>query len=162
MNDYLPAPVAQRDRMHVADEPPHPHKESHEPSEMNAAEDYAAVKVHVTNPVATTSAATEFGAYSTWVLAPGASGVEVLPHDPRRQYAYLYSADNPIVISTMLEQAQSAGNVAATVSSPQGAYIPNGVWTPPIRHNEGVYVTNTSPTLACRVTVLSERGNATG
>lgn len=154
--------IVNRDRLHVQDDTPHvPHAGYESPAEQ-AAEDYAAIRVHVTNPVATTTGATEFGAYSTVVIPPStatsASVLRVLPQDPLRQYAYLTPQDGPIVISTTQEAAESLANVGATVSLPAGAFIAQGATTPPIRHNEAVYACNPSTSTACRVTVLVERG----
>lgn len=161
--------VINRDRMHLLDEPAHePHIPAKvETAEANAVEDMTAIPVHVTNPVATTTGATQFGAYSTVPIPASASTgpasyVQVLPHDPRRQYAYILSVDNPVVIATDLERAQASGNVgtgAGNPPAPQGAYLPANTWTPPIRHNEAVYVANTVTTGPSRIVVLVERGN---
>src|SRR6185437_9163593 len=125
----------------------------YETPEEQAADEYTALPVRVTNPVATTTAATQFGSYETIVVPPGTTG-QLLPHDPLRQYAYITPVDEPIVVGTTLEQVQGANNVGATVPSPSGGYIPAGITMPPIRHNEPVYCVNTSPTTATRVTVL--------
>ena len=149
--------IQNRDMLHVQD-----HGEgwdgSYETPEEQAADDYQAVRVRVTNPVATTTAATQFGAYETFVVAAGTTE-QLLPRDPLRQYAYILPVDEPIVIGTTLEQVQGANNVGATVPNPSGGYIPAGTSTPPIRHSEPVYCVNTSPTTATRVTVLAERGD---
>ena len=149
-------PVQNRDRLHVQD-----HAAGWDVIETPAeeqAEDYAALKVFVTNPVATTTGAAEFGAYST-VVVPPASTAQLLPHDPLRQFAYLTPIDEPIVIGVTLEQVQGANNMGATVPNPSGGYLPALATTPPIRHSDPVYCVNTSPTTATRVTVLIERGN---
>ena len=122
-----------------------------------AADEYTALPVRVTGPVATTTAATQFGSYET-VVVPGQSVAQLLPHDPLRQYAYITPVDEPIVVGTTLEQVQGANNIAALVPNPSGGYIPAGITMPPIRHNEPVYCVNTSATQT-RVTVLVERGN---
>lgn len=154
--------VQNRNRLHVQDDTPHVAYEGYDPPATEAAEDYTAVRVHVTNPVETTTGATQFGAYATIVIPPSsataASVLIVLPHDPLRQYGYLTPLDGPIVISTELESAQSLANVGATVPLPAGAYIAQNSTTPPIRHNEAVYACNPSTSAACRVTVLVERG----
>lgn len=130
MSDELTAPgkVQQRDRMHVAQDQGDVHGARQETAEENAAEDYAAILVHVTNPVATTTGATEFGAYVTETIPAAANGMpgqaQILPHDPRRQYAYLLPLDAAVVISTTLEAAQSANNIAsASGASYNGAPI---------------------------------------
>jgi hypothetical protein len=148
-------PVQNRDRLHVQD-----HAAAHviaTPEEQQD-EDYAALKVFVTNPVETTTGATHFGAYATIVVPPGTTE-QLLPHDPLRQYAYITPIDEPIVLGTTLEQVQGANNTGAAVPNPSGAYLPALSTTPPIRHSDPVYCVNTSPTTATRVTVLVERGN---
>ena len=148
--------IQNRDMLHVQD-----HGTAHdgyETPEQQAAEDYQAVRVHVTNPVATTTGATQYGSYQT-IVVPPATVEQLLPHDPLRQYAYITPIDEPIVIGTTLEQVQGANNVGATVPNPSGGYVPALATTPPIRHNEPVYCVNTSPTTATRITVLVERGD---
>jgi hypothetical protein len=149
-------PVQDRSRLHVQD-----HAAGWdviETPEEQQSEDYAALKVFVTNAVETTTGANQFGAYST-IVVPAATVQQLLPHDPLRQYAYLTPIDEPIVIGTTLEQVQGSNNTVAAVPNPSGAYIPALVTTPPIRHSDPVYCVNTSTTTATRVTVLVERGN---
>src|ERR1035438_9397990 len=86
--------VQNRDRLHTQDESAHPGPV--ETVEQEAVEDYAAVRVHVTNPVDVSPAA-QFGTYETIVLA-GSGNQQILPHDPLRQFAYIMSVDAPIVI----------------------------------------------------------------
>lgn len=71
--------------------------------------------------IATTTAATQFGIYSTFVVPP--SGVAmVLPQDPNRQYGYISAVDQPVVLSTQKEAAQSAANqIAVAAGSPASA-----------------------------------------
>jgi len=151
-------PVQNRDRLHVQDHAPGWEGEQYETPEQEAADDYAALKVHVTNPVEVTTGATQFGAYET-IVVPPATVEQLLPRDPLRQFAYITPIDAAIVIGTTLEQCQAAGNVAAAVPNPSGGYLPALSTTPPIRHNEPVYCVNTSAAAACRVTVLVERGS---
>jgi hypothetical protein len=119
---------------------------------------YQPVKVEVVNPVATTTDATDAGNYYTVVIpastATVASVAQILPRDPRRQYAYIQTIDAPIVLSTSQQDAENIANVAATF--PTGAYA--GGWSPAIRHNEPVWACNTSTTTTCRVSVLVEYG----
>jgi hypothetical protein len=153
--------IQNRDALHSQDGM---HGEGHpgyETPEECRAEDYAAVRVHVTNPVATTTGATQFGVYETIVI-PAASVQQVLPRDPLRQYAYITAVDAPVVLSVTQEQAQSTQNLAALVPFPQGAYLQATMTTPPIRHNDPVYAVNTSAAAACRVVVYVERGSVTG
>jgi hypothetical protein len=117
------------------------------------------VHVIVDGPVATTTAATQFGAYTTFSI-PASGVVRVLPRDPNREYAYITSVDNPVVLCNSMEAAQASANTAASVPNPQGYYLNNGSTTPPIRHNEAIYAANTSTSAASRVSVIIERGNA--
>lgn len=150
-------PIQQRDRLHTQSEAPHPGYSTFETPEQQAVEDYAAVRVHVTNPVETTTGGTQFGIYETIVLV--ASGnTQVLPHDPLRQYAYIMSVDFDVVLATTLEQAQASVNQVAAVPNPSGGYLPKGMFTPAIRHNDPVYAANTSAASPTRVVVLVERG----
>lgn len=147
--------IQNRDQFHVQSEAPQDGIPFETP-EQEAQEDYAAVRVHVTNPVATSTADVQFGIYETIVL-PGSGNQQILPHDPLRQYAYLMSVDEPIVITTTLEASQAPVNQVALVPFPSGAYMPALAWTPPIRHNDPVYAANTSAT-PTRVVLLVERG----
>lgn len=118
----------------------------------------APIQVEVVNAIATTTDADQSGSYSTFVTSTTSNPVLLIaPYDPFRQYAYIYSADEPVVISTVKEQAEAAANQTASVPNPQGAYLPAGTWTPAIRHNDAIYVAATSST-ATRVTVMIERG----
>ena len=150
--------IISRDRLHVQDDTPREHHGQETPAE-NKAEDYAAIRVHVTNPVATTTGATQFGIYQTIVI-PGSGSQQILPHDPLRQYAYIMTVDEPVVITTTLEASQSPANQVASVPNPAGAYLPITSWTPAIRHNDPVYAANTSAT-PTRVVVMVERGSTT-
>jgi hypothetical protein len=114
--------------------------------------------VRVTNPVATTTAATHFGIYETIAL-PAGGNLPVLPRDDLRQYAYIMSIDFDVVLSTALEASQAPVNQVASVPNPSGAYLPKGMFTPPIRHNDPVYVANTSAVSPTRVVILVERGS---
>ena len=151
--------IQNRDRLHTQDDSP-AKIEGYETPGENAAEDYAAVRVHVTNDVATTTGATQFGAYVTFVIPPSAAGapsvLQILPHDPLRQYAYVQAIDAPIVIATTQEECYSLVNIGA--ANPAGGYASGG-WTPPIRHNEAIYACNTSLSVSCRVVVMVERGS---
>jgi len=149
-------PVQNRDRLHVQDHA-QPWDVIETPEEIQA-EDYATLKVFVTNPVPVTSGAVLYGAYSTEVI-PAEGVAQLLPHDPLRQYAYITPIDEAIVIGTTREQVQGSNNVGATVANPSGGYIPALSTTPPIRHSDPVYAVNTSTDTATRVTVLVERGN---
>src|SRR6185437_2281379 len=115
------------------------------------------IHVIVDGPVATTTAATQYGAYTTFVL-PASGVARVLPLDPDREYAYITSIDNPIVLCNTLEAAQSAANTVANVPNPQGYLLSTGSTTPAIRHNEAVFAANTSTSTASRVSVITERG----
>ena len=145
--------VQNRDRLHTQDESAHPGPV--ETVEQEAVEDYAAVRVHVTNAVDVSPAA-QFGIYETIVLA-GSGNQQILPRDPLRQFAYIMSVDEPVVITTTLEASQATVNQVALVPNPSGAYMPALAWTPPIRHDDPVYAANTSST-PTRVVVLVERG----
>jgi hypothetical protein len=118
---------------------------------------YDPVAVRMVGAVSTTTDADQYGTYVTVVVSTTVNPVAlVLPYDPMRQYAYLYSVDQDIVIATTKEQAESASNQVTSVPGPQGAYLPHGTWTPAIRHNDPVWVAATSAT-ATRVTVMIER-----
>lgn len=108
--------IQNRDMLHVQD-----HGIAHDPGyetpEQQAAEDYQAVRVHVTNPVPTTTGATQYGAYETIDL-PAGMPLPLLPRDPLRQYAYISPLDSGIVIGTTLEQLQGPNNLAVVQSSP--------------------------------------------
>ena len=149
--------VQNRDRLHTQDEAAHPGPA--EGPEQDTAADYAAVRVHVTNPVATTTDDIQYGSYATIIIPASVAGIpswaQLLPHDPLRQYAYIYAVDYPIVIATTLAEVQSAANVSGTF--PNGGYLGSG-WSPPIRHNEAVYAANSSTAGPCRVVVLAETG----
>jgi hypothetical protein len=149
--------IQNRDVLHVQDDSPEGWSEQFETPAQVAAEDYAAVRVHVTNPVETTTGATQFGVYETIVIPP-ATVQQVLPRDDLRQYGYITAVDAALVIGTTLEQVQGSNNLVASTPFPSGAYLPLGATTPPIRHNDPVYAVNTSATLNCRVVVLIERG----
>jgi hypothetical protein len=103
--------VQNRDRLHVQPETPHGEDTSpaFETPAQEQAEDYRAVRVHVTNPVATSTADVQFGIYETVVL-PGSGNQQILPRDPLRQYAYIMSIDEPIVLTTTLEASQATVN----------------------------------------------------
>jgi hypothetical protein len=151
-------PIQNRDRLHVQDHQDHAEAwELATPAEQQA-EDYAALKVFVTNAVETTTGAAQFGAYET-IVVPPATVQQLLPHDPLRQFAYITPIDEAIVLGTTLEQCQGANNLVAAVPNPSGAYLPALATTPPIRHSDPVYCVNTHATLPTRVTVLVERGN---
>lgn len=152
----MTTPIQNRERLHVQDDTPEDWTQQETPAE-DKAQDYTAVRVHVTNPVATTTGATQFGIYETLVI-PGSGNMQILPHDQLRQYGYIMTIDEPIVISTTLEPSQSPNNQVALVPNPSGAYLPTLSWLPPIRHNDPVYAANTSAT-PTRVVVLVERGN---
>lgn len=114
--------------MHVYDDSPDVPFETLE--EASAAEDYTAVRVHVTNPVATTTAATEFGSYETVVIPASLANqpqyAQVLPHDPYRQYAYITAVDCPLILTTELTQAQALANAAPLFSgSSQTELLPS-------------------------------------
>jgi hypothetical protein len=117
-------PIQNRDRLHVQAATPHGEDASpaFETPAQEAAEDYRAVRVHITNPVATSTADVQFGIYETFVLpassATAPSFARVLPRDPLRQYAYITAADTPIILTTTLEQAQVLNNVAQAPGSP--------------------------------------------
>lgn len=146
--------VQNRNQFHTQDDAPH--VPVYETPQEEAAEDYKAVRVHVTNPVATTTADVQFGTYETIVL-PGSGNLQILPRDPLRQYAYIVSIDQDVVLTTTLEAAQASVNQVASVPFPSGAYLPKLSWTPAIRHNDPVYAANTSATVT-RITILVERG----
>src|ERR1700735_739994 len=148
--------IVNRDRLHVQDDSPELFGEEFEtPAEVEA-EDYAAVRVHVTNAVETTTGATQFGVYETIVIPP-ATVQQILPRDDLRQYAYITAVDAALVIGTTLEQVQGSNNLTALTPFPSGAYVVSGATTPPIRHNDPVYAVNTSATVNCRVVVMIER-----
>ena len=149
--------VLHRDKLHVQDDSPLVELNNSGPD----APEYNTIPVSVTNPVATTTAATEFGSYATIVLPANGNG-KVLPQDSLREYAYIIAIDADVVLSTVREEAQSPNNQAASVPVPSGGYVPKGIWTPPIRHNEAVYAANTSTSAQNRVTVLVERGKVDG
>ena len=85
------------------------------------------------------------------------SVMPLLPLDILRQYAYVLAVDAPIVIATSSEEAGAPSNIGAP--NPAGGYFAGG-WSPPIRHNQALWVGNTSTTTATRVVVLVERSNA--
>jgi hypothetical protein len=151
-------PVQDRNKLHIQDAAPEEWGGHYETPDEQAAEDYAAVRVHVTNPVAITTGADQFGIYET-IVVPAATVQQILPRDVLRQFAYITSIDEAIVIGTTLEQVQGANNLVAAVPNPSGAYLPILTTTPPIRHNDPVYCVNTHATLPTRVVVLVERGN---
>jgi hypothetical protein len=123
-------------------------------------EAYEPVAIRIVGPVSTTTDADQYGTYVTVVVSTTINPVAlVLPYDPMRQYAYLYSVDQDIVIATTKEQAESSANQVSSVPGPQGGYLPKTTWTPPIRHNDPVWVAATSST-PTRVTVLIERSAA--
>jgi hypothetical protein len=152
------SPVQNRDRLHVQPATPHGEdvSDAFETPAQEQAEDYRAVRVHVTNPVATSTADVQFGIYETIVLA-GGGNQQILPRDPLRQYAYIFAVDEPVVLTTTLEASQAPSNQVALVPNPSGAYLPAATWTPPIRHNDPVYAANTSAT-PTRVVFMVERG----
>jgi hypothetical protein len=104
-------PIQNRDRLHTQPQDVHGGAGygQLETIEEEAAEDYRAVRVHVTNPVATSTADVQFGIYETFVLAASTalipSYARVLPRDPLRQYAYITAPDTPLILATTLEQA---------------------------------------------------------
>lgn len=124
-----------------------------------AAEDYAAIRVHVTNAGGTD--AIKFGTYVTVTIPASSAGVPsvepILPSDPLRQYAFVLPVDEAIVVSTQPETVQAAGN-AGTAQYPAGALLPGGLWSPAILSHDPLYAANTSITAACRVTVIIGRG----
>lgn len=158
----MSTPNEWQDSHDTATAPLHPHV-GHDmavkmPPVTLAHEPVMPVPVTVVNAVATTTDADQSGFYSTFVVSTTLNAVaNVAPYDPLRQYLYIYSVDQDVVITTVKEQAQAAANQVASVPGPQGAYLPKGTWTPAIRHNDPVYVAATSGT-ATRVTVLIERG----
>jgi hypothetical protein len=99
----------------------------------------------------------QFGIYETIVLAASGNG-QILPRDPLRQYAYVMSLDSDIVLTTTLEASQAPVNQVAGVPNPSGGYLPKGMFTPAIRHNDPVYAASTSTAAATRVVILVERG----
>jgi hypothetical protein len=153
------SPAQNQQRLHQQDESPL--IEEAETAGPAGAE-YEAVRVRVIGSVKTSTGDDQFGTLATIVIPPSAAGApsyaQVLGRDPLRQYAYLTAIDEPVVLTTALEQAQSASNVVALVPIPDGLYLPAGTTTPPIRHNDPVWAVNTSLTTATRVTVSVERG----
>jgi hypothetical protein len=120
--------IQDRNRLHVQDESPEYGTEEFETAGEMAAEDYAAVRVHVTNPVAVTTGATQFGIYETIVIPVSTAAVvayaQVLPRDDLRQYGYITAVDYPLILTSTLEQAQSPGNVvtgSVTIANPTPA-----------------------------------------
>jgi hypothetical protein len=125
-------PIVNRDRLHTQPEDAHAGIEGQfETPQQEAAEDYGAVRVHVTNPVATSTADVQFGIYET-IVVPASGNQQVLPRDPLRQYAYIMPVDEPVVLSTTLEASQAttnqaAGNSPASLSSPTGSQTSPGI-----------------------------------
>lgn len=123
------------------------------------------IPVSVVGSVATTTDAVQQAAYVTFVIPASTAGGPVsvqklMPYDILRQYAYVYSADAPIVVANSQQAAQAPSNGVASGANPSGAYLPNGIWMPPVRHNEELWAANTSTTVSTRVTVLVERSIA--
>ena len=117
-------PIQNRDRLHTQSEAPHSGYSEFETPEQQAAEDYTAVRVHVTNPVETTTGGTQFGIYETTII-PGSGNQQILPHDPLRQYAYILAVDAPIVLTTTLEAAQAPVNQGQAAGTGQSEVIPS-------------------------------------
>jgi hypothetical protein len=138
----------------------HPNLEQEQEAHVKpAGSEYDPILVRVLGDVATTTAADQYGAYQTYVISTGLNPIEtVAPYDPLRQYMYIMTIDEPIVLSTVKEQVEAAANTVAAVPNPQGAYLPVTSWTPAIRHNDAIYAAATSAT-PTRVVVLIERGN---
>jgi hypothetical protein len=129
------------------------------------AEAYAAVPVRVVGVVETSTGADQFGVYQTFAIPATAAGAivpasdQVLARDPLREYAYILPIDGAAIITTSFENLSTPNNIG-TLNLPQGAWIPQGVTTPPIRHNDPVWVANPSTSQVLHVTVLIERGTS--
>jgi hypothetical protein len=113
--------IQNRDRLHTQSQAPHGEDASNafETPAQEQAEDYRAVRVHVTNPVATSTADVQFGIYETIVI-PGSGNQQVLPRDPLRQYAYILTVDEPVVLTTTLEASQASTNQGAVQANVTG------------------------------------------
>jgi hypothetical protein len=129
------------------------------------AEPYAAVPVRVVGVVETSTGADQFGIYQTFTI-PASSAAAIVPsfeqvlaRDPLREYAYILPIDGAAIVTTSLENLSTPNNIG-TLNLPQGAWIPQGVTTPPIRHNDPVWVANPSTSAPLHVSVLVERGTS--
>ena len=120
-----------------------------------AVNDMMPVPVEVIGSVATNTNDIQFANYySVTIPASTATVTQVgnlLPRDLKRQYAYIMTLDQPIVLSTEKQVAQAVTNVGTSAPS-----IPVNMWTPAIRHNEAVYAANTSTSASTRVLVMVE------
>lgn len=91
-------------------------------------ESYEPVKVHVANlgelagPTAAKPHSYE-GKYETFQLTANDPVQCILPEDPDRVEAYVWSLDNDVLIGTK-QQVQAANNTVSSVPYPIGAYLP--------------------------------------
>jgi hypothetical protein len=133
----------------------------------DTAEDYAAVRVHVTNTVDTnksTSVTTPTFdiPYTVTVQAgqtdPTMAVRELVPADLLRVQFTVISLDSPVVIARSVEEAQSPMNVGASVNYPSGALLTAGQKLT-LNGNNQMWVAATVNTVS-RVLVVVERNEA--
>ncbi len=141
----------------AASHPVRPGAESSTAERKSSESEYEPIRV--TGKVTTARDPVVTGVYSTVVIPASSAGspsvAQLLPRDLSRHRAYIQPVDAAIVISTVEQECYSTANVAADF--PNGGYMAESAWSPPIFHQEAVYATNTSTSGACRVVVLTER-----
>jgi hypothetical protein len=133
----------------------------------DAAQDYAAVRVHVTNVVDTNKSTSvdspTFDIPYTVVVQTGTSDPtmavrELVPADLLRIQFTVISLDSPVVISRSIEEAQSQNNTVTATPYPQGALLPAGQKVQ-LTGNNQLWVAATVNT-SSRVLVIVERAES--
>lgn len=142
----------------------HPHIDQElnlDTSDPSAYDDQFATPVRVVDDGNVPEHKVQQGSYQTVIIPASTSTVagwaQILPADPLRGFAYVMPIDYPIVIATTQSEVQSVNNIGAAF--PNGGYIGTG-FSPPIRHKEALYASNTSTAGTNRVVVMIERGQA--
>lgn len=134
----------------------------------DAAADYAAIRVHVTNVVDTNrSTAIDSPTYDIPYTVTVQAGTtdptltvrELVPADLLRVQFTVISLDSPVVIARSLEEAQSPMNAATPVNYPSGALLPAGQKLT-LNGNNQLWVAATVNTVS-RVLVVIERSEGT-
>lgn len=96
------------------------------------------------------------GSYFTMVVSTGTNPVDqLLPRDYDRVEAYVYAADEPVVLAQSREMAGNPANQASNVPVPVGYYLPTGAGVT-VRNCDELWVAATSAT-AGRVSVAVSR-----
>jgi hypothetical protein len=136
-------------------------------AEQDSEQDYAAVRVHVTNVVDTNESTNvtspTFDIPYTVVVQAGQSDPtmavrELVPADLLRISYTVISLDSPVVISRSIEEAQSQNNTVTATPYPTGALLPAGQKVT-LSGNNQLWVAATVNT-SSRVLVVVERAES--